>query len=105
MDIKQALRIGGCFLTRIDQVDDSLLLRWRELGTATANVAFSAGGQQAAAGVLVYHGALEFGKRSHDLHHHALGRRGGVDSLGQAEESRARLFHRLLEGQHVLERA
>lgn len=53
MDIQQARRIGGCFLTGIDQVDDFLLLRWRELGTATANAAFSAGGQQAAAGALV----------------------------------------------------
>ncbi|HZV64898.1 MAG TPA: hypothetical protein VFG03_08340 [Telluria sp.] len=47
-NIEQACRIGGRFLARIDQVDNFLLLRWRELWAATANAAFSAGGQQAA---------------------------------------------------------
>lgn len=74
MDIKQARGFGCRFLARIDQVDNFLLLRWRELGAATADTAFFADSQEATVGSLAQHGAFELGKQSDNSHHHASGR-------------------------------
>jgi phosphatidylserine/phosphatidylglycerophosphate/cardiolipin synthase-like enzyme len=55
--------------------------------SASANAPVLPGGIQPSFGPLFEHGPLEFRKSPDHLHHHAAGRSGGVDGLGQAAKS------------------
>lgn len=105
MNVEQPGGFRGCFLPRVDQLDDFLLLIWLELGFASAYAALLASGFESADRALSHHGTLELCEEPDDLHHHSAGRRGGVYRFGQASEAGAFTIEGLDDGQQVLERA
>ncbi len=76
-----------------------------ELLASTADASFGPGGGDAGGGSLPDHGALELGERADHLHHHAAGRGGGVDVLGDRAEAGAGIGDSLHDVQHVFQRA
>ena len=76
-----------------------------ELLSPAADASFGPGGGETGRGALPDHRALELGEGADHLHHHAPGRGGGVDVLGDRPEAGARLADPLHDVQHVLQRA
>lgn len=62
VDVEQARCVGGGLLSDAHEVHDLLLLAGGELGAASADAAVVARGQQAVAGALAQHRALELGE-------------------------------------------
>ncbi len=77
----------------------------QQLGAPPTRAALRTGRLQTSVGSLAHHRSLEFGEAAKHLHHHAPGRTGGVDCLGQGAEVGARGVDLLQDVQQVLERA
>ena len=104
MDLEQARRLGGGFVAAAHHHADLGLLLRGKLGAAAPDPALPPGRIHPGPGAFPQHGAFELGEGPHHLHHHATGRAGRVDRLGQAPESgpgRLKPFH---EGEHVAQR-
>ena len=104
MDPEDAGNIGAVAAGSEHVENFGSLLR-PQLRTSPARTAAGAGRLQTGAGSLAHHGALEFGEAAEHLHHHASGRTGGVDRLGQGAEVGTRGVDLLQDVQQILERA
>ena len=104
-DVVEARHLGAGLPAGDDAFGDFAPFGGVELLASTADTSLGPGGGDAGRGPLPDHGALELGERADHLHHHAAGRGGGVDVLGDRPEAGARLGDPLHDVQHVLQRA
>ena len=104
-DVVEARHLGAGLAAGDDALGDLAPLGGIEFLAPAADTPLGAGGGDAGGGAFADHGALELRERADHLHHHAAGRGGGVDVLGDRPEAGAGLGDPLHDVQHVLERA